>query len=113
MPSTLTHYVIVVAVQVSGRHMKIIVTDDQHVQIQDMSTHGTFVNGEKLGGAKSEPQTLHPNDEIILFAPNLEEAKRIDKKKRKAKDAKGKKKKKKKKNTEVCPLSQSSHRTVS
>jgi pSer/pThr/pTyr-binding forkhead associated (FHA) protein len=46
---------------VSRRHAKISSTDAE-VYIQDMSTNGTFVNGEKINGRA----LLHEGDRILF-----------------------------------------------
>jgi len=43
------------------------VAEDTLVQIQDLSTHGTWVNGQKVPNAKEDPYTVFPGDEVSTY----------------------------------------------
>jgi len=96
---------------ISGRHFTLVANAEGNVQIQDLSAHGTWVNGERLPSQKHRPEklqravtdeglmNLRNNDEIVLCAATIQEAKKLELKcaKIKSKDSNRKAKEKKRK----------------
>jgi len=74
--------------QISGKHFTITVSEDEGVQIKDLSTHGTWVNGQRLPSKKFKGKfpgrdlsmhgflCLFPDDQIVLCAATVKKAKK-------------------------------------